>query len=359
MLRVKLVLSDLHIGMGATDPEGRRNEYEDFVQDERLIEFLEYYRTAEYLDAEVEVVLNGDVLEQLQPCEGEERPDHVTERTAVERTKRIVAGHPALFDALAQFARQPSKRISIVIGNHDPAYVWEGVQKVLRDRISSDLVFHTDPYRFDGVHIEHGHQHEAANRVEPDQIFLTRRLNEPILYLPWGTQFVIFFLNRLKHRYPYVDKVRPFRRFLRWCLFYDFWLLMKMGFFLMIFFFRGFFRRHPQMRTHFRQMIRILREAAVFPTLDRAAEEILARDASIHTVVFGHTHGAKVRQFAPGKDYVNTGTWNTLTSLEVGSLGTRTRLTYAKIVLGVGQPRTELRVWFGRGRVNELFDAAA
>ena len=106
-------------------------------------------------------------------------------------------------------------------------------------------------------------------------------------------------------------------------------------------------------------MIRILREAAVFPTLDRAAKEILSENASIHTVIFGHTHGAKFRQFAPGKDYVNTGTWNTLTSLEVGSLGTRTRLTYAKITLGAAEPRTELRVWFGRGRVNEMFDAVA
>lgn len=358
MLRIKLILSDLHIGMGATLRDGRRNLYEDFAQDERLIELLEYYRTGEYLDAEVEVVLNGDILEQLQPIEDEASPDQITERVAVARTERILAGHPEVFDALAQFARQPRKLVTFTIGNHDPGYVWEEVQQLLRNRISRELRILLEPYRFDGVHIEHGHQYEAANRVEPDQIFLTRHLAEPILYLPWGTQFIVHFLGRIKRRYPYVDKVRPFRRFLRWCLYHDFWLLLKMGFWLMVFSVRALVRRHPQMRTGLLKTLRIARESRVFPTLDRAAEALLA-DAKVHTVIFGHTHGAKTRQFGPGKDYINTGTWNTLTSLDIGSLGTRTRLTYAKIVIGGDRPQTELRVWYGRGRVNQGFDAAA
>ena len=53
------------------------------------------------------------------------------------------------------------------------------------------------------------------------------------------------------------------------------------------------------------------------------------------------------------KVYVNTGTWNAMTSLDVGNLGRTEQLTYAHIEYVDGRPRARLREWRGLSRPAE------
>ena len=59
-MKIKLVLSDFHIGKGKYLENGRINLLEDFHFDQKFLEFLDYHSTGPYKNAEVELLLNGD-----------------------------------------------------------------------------------------------------------------------------------------------------------------------------------------------------------------------------------------------------------------------------------------------------------
>ena len=68
----------------------------------------------------------------------------------------------------------------------------------------------------------------------------------------------------------------------------------------------------------------------------------------------GHTHIPLYREFARDRVYVNTGTWNAMTSLDVGHLGERLRMTFCELEYDdAGRPRPRLREWRGQHRVVE------
>src|SRR6185312_6549304 len=76
--KIKLVISDFHLSRGKWLENGRRNPLEDFHQDERFKEFLEYYSTGKYKDYDVELIINGDFFDPLAvvpiPGPGEKFP---------------------------------------------------------------------------------------------------------------------------------------------------------------------------------------------------------------------------------------------------------------------------------------------
>lgn len=55
--KIKLVISDFHLSRGRWLADGRRNPLEDFHQDGRFKEFLEYYSTG--------MIINGDFFDPL------------------------------------------------------------------------------------------------------------------------------------------------------------------------------------------------------------------------------------------------------------------------------------------------------
>ena len=74
--QIRVVVSDFHLGTGSQ--RGSFNPYEDFHEDERFAEFLEYHTTGEFEDAHVELVLNGDILDLLKVRVGGIWPDAIT-----------------------------------------------------------------------------------------------------------------------------------------------------------------------------------------------------------------------------------------------------------------------------------------
>jgi UDP-2,3-diacylglucosamine pyrophosphatase LpxH len=354
--KLKLVVSDLHLGVGRTLENGQLNDMEEFYFDEKFSEFLHFYTTGKYADHEVELILNGDILNFLQVDYNGHYLTVITEPISMDILQRIVAGHPIFFRALKEFAAKPGNALTYVVGNHDQAMLWPSTRNFLNEVCGTNIRYKNIVYFFEGVHIEHGHMHEAANRLDPRKFFLKKNLPEPILNLPFGSHFFVEFVLRIKQTYPHVDKIRPFNRMMRWALFNEFWFTVKNIANLAVYFLKSVFGNDPRRMFPFSRIVSVLAESAVFPDLTEAARRILVDDR-VHTVCFGHSHVYQYRQFSGSREYFNTGTWTDLTSLDIASLGKITKLIYVLFEYPEGvenpRPRGRLKEWHGYHRIEE------
>jgi UDP-2,3-diacylglucosamine pyrophosphatase LpxH len=350
MRRCKLVVSDFHLGTGQLLETGEVNPFEDFIFDSRFVSFLDYYRSDEFEAAEVELILDGDFLNTLRVYMGEESSAEMTERGSVDKVKKIFAGHPELFDALARFAAAPNHRVTYITGNHDPALHWRAVREEWNRRLAAETHFPGFLYNFDGVWVEHGHQYTAANRYDPGKLFVKNARGEDILNLPWGCVWAIDYLDVIKKERVYIDRVQPFGRYLFLALFFDpVFAFRALG--RLLWFFVAQRRRAGMWKNwgEFRRTLEIIRQTSILPRLDPAARKILARPA-FHTVIFGHNHQAAYRRWGRDKLYVNVGTWNDIIHLDIQNLGRQRRMTYAFLDYGDGhghRPVTRLKIWKG------------
>ena len=354
MRKLKLVISDLHLGRGRTLEGGETNALEEFFFGHKLAEFFHYYCSGEFRDCEVELIINGDFLNFLQVDYRGHFLTVITEMVSMEKIKHIVAGHKEVFDALRQFAATPGRSISYVVGNHDQCMLWPGTRAYLNEVLNTSIKYKNLVYFFDGVHIEHGHMHEAANRFDPKKFFLKKNLPEPILNLPFGSHFFVDYVLKVKQIHPHVDKVRPFRSMIRWALMNQFWFTIRSLSTLAKYFIDAMFKHDSRRQFPFNRILKVLAESAIFPDLSEAARRIL-NDERVHIVIFGHTHVYQYRQWGVGKEYFNTGTWTDITSLDISSLGKITKLTYVLLEYPEdgGRPHGRLKEWRGFHRIEE------
>jgi UDP-2,3-diacylglucosamine pyrophosphatase LpxH len=353
--KIKIVLSDLHLGKGRRLDNGGTNPLEEFYFEEKLVEFIHYYSTGMYRDYEVEMVINGDFLNFLQVDYKGHFLTVITESVALEVLKSIVSGHEKVFHALADFVAKPNHSLTYVVGNHDQAMIWPACRAAFNALVGKQIRFKNLVYFFDGVHIEHGHMHEAANRMDPKKFFLKKDLAEPILNLPFGSHFFVELVLRIKEKYPHVDKIRPFAKMVRWALINETTLMLTSFLSLVGYFFKTLFINDPRRSWPFRRILRVMLESAVFPDLGESARKIL-NDDRVHTVIFGHSHVYQYRQWSSDKEYFNTGTWTELTSLDIVSLGKITKLTYVLLEYPEGtplRPRGRLKEWKGYHKIEE------
>ncbi len=353
MDKIKLVVSDFHIGRGRYLADRTPNPLEDFFHDEKFAEFLECHSTGDYRDSDVELILNGDFLNMLEVDEDEVFPEVLTERVAVEKTGKILDGHPELFGAMGAFLATDRHHMAFVVGNHDAGLLWPGVRELVRRRISPRVRFYDVAYVFDGFHVEHGQQFEELVRLDPDAIFVTEGVPAPILNLPWGAYFVADFLNGIKKERPFLDKIRPFSNYLAWAMIFDFRFAVRTILRMVAFYFRNRFHRSAYRREKFVLTRRSVWSVSLSASLDACARKIL-ESTDCHTVIFGHTHRCLHRRMGPDKEYLNTGTWTDVTILEIGHLGTSSQRTYVLIEYpDEGRPRARLKVWHGKYRIEE------
>lgn len=359
--RFALVLSDFHLGKGRYFADGTQNILEDFIYDREFAEFLNYHRTGPFADADVDLVLNGDILNLLQMDTYGVHTHLVTEASMARAVRKIVAGHPDFFAALRRFAATPGHRIVYVIGNHDAGMLWSAPRKVFSEACGAEVAFHEIAWVADGVYVEHGQQHERFAAIDMTQPFITRGLPEPVLNLPWGSLFTAVLLPQLKQERPHVDKVRPFSAFIRWCAIHDpLWgikTLARIGKFVLD---TVLFRRRYQIHAGVRATLEMLKEISIYPNYDKIAFRILEERPDVHTVIFGHTHILRYRQWREGKEYFNEGTWNETTNLDLSDYGSRKRLTYAFVefpappedgsAVGPGRAKTRMKEWSGNWR---------
>ncbi len=376
--RIKVVVSDMHLGKGRALSGGGFNYLEEFYYSEKFVEFLNYYSSGEYKDYEVELIINGDFLNFLQVDFKGHFLTVITEEVSLDKLKAIIEGHPKVFEAMKNFAAEEGNSITYVVGNHDQGMYWPATRAYLDGVIDHSIKYKNLVYFFDGVHIEHGHMHEAANRVDPKKFFLRKNLPEPILNLPFGSHFFLDFVLKIKEKHPHVDKVRPFNRLIRWALINEPWFTIQATFKLISYFLSSLLIKDPRRQISLNRILKVLLESAIFPDLSESARKVL-NDERIHTVIFGHSHVYKYRQWGQDKEYFNTGTWTELTSLDIPNMGMITKLTYVFIEypeievpqeldseseedkstsesvenLEVVRPRARLKEWHGFHRIEE------
>ncbi len=330
--RYKLVVSDFHLGKGRYFKDGSQNILEDFIYDREFSEFLTYYRSGDYHDADVELIFNGDILNLLQIDYYGVHTHLFTERSQIFAVRKIIQGHADFFKALRKWVSIPGHTVSYIIGNHDVGMMFSGAQRVFKEAVGAEVMFYASNYLFDGVWVEHGQQYERFARLNLQRPFITRGLPEPVLDLPWGSLFVAVFMPMLKQERAHLDKVRPFGDFMVWSFFHDFFWSLKAGIRTVLFTIQSLIlKTRYQIKKGVGSPWNIWREIVLYPAFDKIAFKILDENSDVNAVIFGHTHILVYRQYREGKEYFNEGTWNEVTNLHLSEYGTKTRLTYAFI----------------------------
>ncbi len=354
MKRIKLIVSDLHLGVGRSLESGQINPLEEFYFDEKFAEFIHYYSSGKFAEYEVELILNGDILNFLQVDYRGHYLTVLTEPICLDIARRIIDGHPLFFKTLRDFLKDPNHSLTYVVGNHDQCVLWPSVRALLNEAVESTIRYKNLVYFFDGVHVEHGHMHEAANRLDSRKFFLKKDLAEPVLNLPFGSHFFVEFVMKIKQKYPHVDKIRPFGKMIRWALINETGFTIKHFFLLTLYFLKSILVNDPRRSFPFRRLVKVILESAIFPDLSDSAKRILT-DERVHTVCFGHTHVYSYRQWGPNMEYFNSGTWTDITSLDIASLGKITKMTYVYFEYPDegGRPRGRLKEWRGYHRIEE------
>lgn len=358
---LKIVVSDFHLGKGAWLPDGLPNLMEDFHQDDKLKELLEYYSVGPGRRGakDVELVINGDFFDYLTVDVSGRYPDAMFESIAKEATELICAGHPVAIDAMRRFAKTEGCRIRYQLGNHDPAIVWPAVQNAICEALGTKIDFSFDAYDFDDVHIEHGHQREVAHQFDTTQLTLPAGplgRKEPIINFPFGCFFVTMFVTRIRHKRPYIGQVVPFRLYLRWAFVNDFWFALLHGFYVAAFFIQMRFIRHPTRFSRISKTLRIMREVLNPPKQEAVARRLL-KSNPWRVVIMGHNHEAMIRTYPGGKQYVNSGTWTEFTSFDPSMMGRHMIRSYVLLERQGDKPwRASLRQWHGRHAIEETLN---
>lgn len=349
---IYLILSDLHLGKGKFLGNGQLNILEDFFEDEKFAEFLEYYSSGQYYLKNVHLVLNGDILNLIQIDVNGVFTHIVDDDLTVKAIDKIVKGHPIFFDALKDFLNSPNKKITYIIGNHDAAMAFPKAKKHLQSIVGEGLSieFELDEY---GVYIEHGHKYEVINTVPMKHYFLEGPNGKQILNLPWGSLFCINVLPTLRKDRPYIDKVRPLNSYIRWIFFHDFFFFLKMTKIVLSYLWETNKDIYTKQNRNFRTTLKLLKQITIYPNYEKMAKRVLKRRRHIHTVVMGHTHVQEWRRFPEGKFYFNTGTWNQIPSMDAGLHESNLHLSYC--LLDVHEKSQTLRsgalnLWQGKWR---------
>lgn len=348
-----IVLSDLHLGKGKFLRNGQINILEDFDEDDRIVEFFDYYSGERFRDEKVKIVLNGDILNLIQADVDGVFTHLQTEDFVLRGLETIYRGHIKFFEALKRFLAQEKNDLVYVIGNHDIGMTWPKVQERFSTYVDRPVLF-TSVYQYAGIHIEHGHRFEAINNVPEKYTFVDGPNGQKVLNLPWGSLFCLYLMPLLKKERPHIDKVRPLSLYLRWSLFHDTWFVTRNGLKLFRYFRKTMHKSFTKYNKNFRMHFRVLRSITIFPRYETMAKRILKRSRSrIHTVVMGHTHIAEWRKFPEGRYYFNTGTWNSVSSVDAGLHDSIKKLTYVFVEIDDDSKTVKnayLNIWQGQWR---------
>jgi UDP-2,3-diacylglucosamine pyrophosphatase LpxH len=173
------------------------------------------------------LIINGDFFEFLQVPAVDAfdpsllYPSHAyydsSQASSVKRLDLITAGHPIVFDALADFIQveAPRRRLTLIKGNHDVNLYWPRVKQRLREvlgatgRRASMLLFAERYVSREGIYVEHGHQYaeylsrwdnfdDPRDQENPDQLFY-----------PLGSRFVLDFFNSAERDRAWADSLKP------------------------------------------------------------------------------------------------------------------------------------------------------
>ena len=257
-----------------------------------------------------------------------------------------------MFEALKEFCETPRHSVTFLIGNHDIGLFFPVVRKRVEEHLGKGARVLIEPsYGIDGVRIEHGNMWAVENWIDYKKPLIESERGEKIVDLPWGSLFQVHYLNKVKRERPYVSRVYPFKHYLIWGLLHDTWFALKAFLTMLGYFFKAMLRLGENRRFTSRHTFRVIRQFSFPMNLRRAAKLILNAKPECQCVILGHGHQAVQQQFENGREYINTGLWNEMISLDIGTMGRYVRLTFAEIDYDKqGVPHPKLREWHGHYR---------
>jgi UDP-2,3-diacylglucosamine pyrophosphatase LpxH len=253
-----IVISDLHLADGPRS-DGRYNGTENFFCDESFRRFLREHQ-ARTSSSRSMLIINGDFIDFLRVIyvprrdaefvawkelllsigierELSELRSSIVEKEltyglrtndykSVLKLEIVANGHPAFFDALAEWLGN-GHRLVIVKGNHDLEWYWPSVRhyfrfvlaqrlatqrgesdlkRILEKTVLPNITFIDDAMVLDDdFYIEHGHRYDKYAHVVGDAV----RPPGDELNIPFGSFFNRYLLNNLELNYPFLDNVRP------------------------------------------------------------------------------------------------------------------------------------------------------
>jgi len=213
------VISDLHMG---GEPG-----FQILREAARLAGFIQ--RLAGEAPAQrIALVLNGDIIDTLAETRVK---GYVAMLDAVDVVDAIIERKPfkQVWDALAEFVQTDNRHLVIVIGNHDVELALPAVQRMLTARLVGDkpaaraqLEFSTTgggyPCTVGGARVfcTHGNETDAWNFNSYEELSrLGRRVELGQRLEEWhpnaGTRLVKEVMNEVKHRFAWIDLLKPER----------------------------------------------------------------------------------------------------------------------------------------------------
>ena len=338
--KVVLVISDLHLSAGKMI-KGKRNLLEDFHYDNELIDFLNYYSAGDYLEIEVELVINGDFLDFLAVPYVEFYDDEFwSETAALAKLRMIMRAHTGVLDALKRFLSKPHKRIVYIIGNHDAEFVFDSMKEeflsyfgdLKKNIILSNAISTHVPTK--GISIQHGHQYERAHEFDQENAVVETLNGEKYFIPPWGSYYVTNVINKYKQERSFINAVRPIKHFIIHGILFDTFftvrfMLSNFYYFVMVRFWH-FYMVKRSLKQVFED---IFRELELFQDYETLTRQYFEKNPESRVLIVGHTHNPTLRIFNDGTMFINTGTWTRMVNLDLGQWNNGNVLTYAKILI--------------------------
>jgi len=349
---ILLLVSDFHLGKGQYFKNGQLNIMEDFTEDERFLEFLDYYSSGKYYLMPVHLVLNGDIFNLIEIDIDGVYTHIMDDQFTVAAIKAIQNGHKKFFESLKLFSGRPNKNITYVIGNHDSGMAFKKAQDYLNQELGGKIEFCFEKI-IHGVHIEHGQRYETVNSVPMADYFQNGPNGKVILNLPWASLFCVMVIPKLKKERPYIDRIRPMSAYVIWCLFHDFPFFLKMFREILDHLYKTRLSAFTKFNKNIKTSLRIIKQITIYPRYAKFAKMILNRNKDIHTVVMGHVHLSEWRKFPEGKYYFNSGTWNAIPSVDLAQHQHMVKLSYILIDINPKNnvlKKASLNTWQGKWR---------
>lgn len=241
---VTVIISDLHLGGGPTDPG------DDHVfQGDPLVRLLrkELGESDRGKRGEIELLINGDLFElaQVRPdlYAGKDYLTWSSEAESLQRLNVILQGHASIFAAIKEF-QIPGNIVTMAAGNHDVDLYWPEVQKRIRG-VAGPVQFEFGNIwysKHDGrLQISHGHMEDPANKFGNWKNPILRSEHKAArLEMCPGTVFMLKLVNVLEKDYPFIDNIKPVTALARLL-----WRESKTGFGGVAWLLTKFMAKHP------------------------------------------------------------------------------------------------------------------
>ncbi|MBL4685077.1 MAG: metallophosphoesterase [Nannocystaceae bacterium] len=275
-----IVVSDLHIGRGKNRNTGRYFELETFFYDEDFHRFCEYLcKQSHARDVPFKLVFNGDTfdflrLDPVPEAVGGKKsafsPVMTPQRAAME-VESILVGHPLFLEGVVSVLASGNE-VLMMPGNHDIEVQWGPVQAAMREAIREHSLFAGDEERAERalsrlefrpwfyyeegrIWIEHGCQYDPENAfrypLREGLVEAGDALHEAELDNPLGNFFQRYLYNAFGHITFIVPSTRANTRYLKWLLFNQPQLLLRI------------------VKSHWRFWWQIVRRVTQYPSRQR------------------------------------------------------------------------------------------